>query len=128
VPDHRDRAWRSYQLAFTAVLLLIILADVAIIAWRAACAPPPRTIASALAPQTLLLDPDTASPDALARVPGLSRRQIQAIIDYRQARLAQFPDRRCFTTLDDLDQVPHIGPKTLDKIKKHLHFPPSTEM
>lgn len=66
------------------------------------------------------IDPNVAPWWELAQLPGLGRKTAQAIVALRN----KGPTPR-YRTLDDLDDVPRIGPKTLQKIAPYLRFPDS---
>lgn len=66
----------------------------------------------------LRFDPNTATADQLATIPGLGPTNAQALIAHREAN----PDTP-FQSLPDLRQIPGIGPGTLDRIGPYLRFP-----
>lgn len=63
------------------------------------------------------LDLNTASVEALERLPGIGPRTAQAIVDYR---LKHGPFRR----LEDLLAIPGIGPATLERIRPWVTIHP----
>ena len=65
-----------------------------------------------------LLDLNTASVEELDRLPGIGPRAAQAIVDYR---LKHGPFRR----LEDLLNVPGIGPATLERIRPWVRVSPA---
>jgi competence protein ComEA len=65
-----------------------------------------------------LLDLNTASVEELDRLPGIGPRAAQAIVDYR---LKHGPFRR----LEDLLNVPGIGPATLERIRPWVTVSPA---
>lgn len=114
--------WR-YHMLIAAVLLLIICIDVAVIVCRMNHAGSIEANLSDIRQFKLQLDPNTASAEALAELPGLSIRQATAIVEFRTRHSDHSPDGRCYHSLADLDDVHGIGPKTLEKVRKYLHFP-----
>jgi len=116
--------------AALAVLLLagLILVEIAVIAYRLR---PNRTVVretpSGGVDFGLRVDPNRASAEALAEVPGFSRRQVEALVAYREACQTTRPAGAVFLRLEDLALVPGIGPKTLDRVKSHLRFEPETD-
>ena len=72
------------------------------------------------------IDPNTASAASLRRLPGIDSALAAAVIDHRrrQARTGIVP---AFRSIDDLDDVPGIGAKKLQRIRSFLtvHAPPT---
>ena len=64
------------------------------------------------------INPNTASPASLTRLPGIGPKRAQAIIDYRDSS----PVQPAFTCPADLQNIKGIGPKTVEKIGKYLYF------
>ncbi len=63
----------------------------------------------------LAINPNSASRDELLKLPGVGEATANRIIE-----------RRPFQNANDLTRVPGIGPKTLEKLRPHLSFPPSS--
>ena len=61
----------------------------------------------------LPLDPNRASAEDLAAVPGLSPVLAAAIVAYR-------PENGPFASVDDLEDVSGIGPATLEEIRDQI--------
>ena len=118
-----DRAWRWYHLAIAIVLLAIIGIDGVIIVRRKLAAVPITINTAGPGAMRLQLDPDVASVEALSQLDGLSIRQAQAIVTFRNQHREAAGQERCYRRLEDLDSVPGIGPKTLVRIRDYLCFP-----
>lgn len=69
------------------------------------------------------LDPNTASADELAVLPGIGPALARRIIAHRQQHAATQPARPAFLTPADLDTISGIGPATLERLTPHLRFP-----
>ena len=119
-----DRAWRWYHLAIAIVLLAIIGIDGVIIVRRKLAAVPVTINTADPGAMRLQLDPDVASVEALSQLDGLSIRQAQAIVTFRNRHREAAGQERCYRRLEDLDSVPGIGPKTLERVRDYLCFPP----
>jgi competence ComEA-like helix-hairpin-helix protein len=70
----------------------------------------------ALVDQTV--DPNSAPWWELAQLPGIGEKIAQAIVEFRSARKPPV-----FRKIEDLDAVPRIGPKTIEKITPYIRFP-----
>lgn len=66
-----------------------------------------------LMPEPARLDVNTARAYELALLPGIGRKIADAIVEYREK---QGP----FKSLAELDKVPRIGPKTIERLHPHL--------
>jgi len=66
------------------------------------------------------LDPNTASWQSLARLPGIGERRAKDIVAYREAFAGRGP---AFTGPGDLAAVKGIGPKIVERIEPLLAFP-----
>lgn len=75
------------------------------------------------------IDPNTADWAELARLPGIGETTARRIIAHREDILAQLDEHPenarhpAFATIEDLDAVRGIGPKTLERIAPYLKFP-----
>ena len=63
----------------------------------------------------LAINPNSASRDDLVKLPGVGEAMANRIIEGRP-----------FQNANDLSRVPGIGPKTLEKLRPHLSFPPAS--
>ncbi len=66
----------------------------------------------------LRINPNTADADELRLLPGIGPKIASNIIAYRD----QAATARPFRSADDLDDVPRIGPITVNKLREHLRF------
>jgi DNA uptake protein ComE-like DNA-binding protein len=68
------------------------------------------------------IDPNTASEAELAAIPMLGEKRAEAIVEYRRQFNSRHPERRAFTVLSDLEQIPGIGPATAETMEPYLVF------
>ncbi len=107
-----------------AIILIVIIAVDCFIIVQRMCIPAPVTVQRTnVSDVPLQLDPNVASAEALAALPGLSSRQARQIVIFRENFLEAKGQKQCFNIIEDLDDVRHIGPKTLEKVGKYLRFP-----
>ncbi len=66
------------------------------------------------------IDPNTASPASLRRLPGIGPIKAEAIVAYRQDHPVK--SGCTFNSEKDLENVSGIGPETVKRISKHLVF------
>ncbi len=103
---------------------MVVLLTVAgsLLAWRGglrscrfADAPPiaPRRVLAA----TEKIDPNSATPGSLRRLPGLGPVKARSIVDYRQTH------GPCFRHPEDLEAVNGIGPGIVQRIRPYLSLP-----
>jgi DNA uptake protein ComE-like DNA-binding protein len=69
------------------------------------------------------IDPNTADWQTLAALPMLGEKRAKTIIEYREAFVAQHPDRPAFEEAEDLLLVRGIGPSMLATLRPYLLFP-----
>ena len=81
--------------------------------FKHASAPAPRPEAL-----TKRIDPNTASREELMLLPRVGGVTADAIIEFRTAA----PTKPAFARAEDLDRVPRIGPKTIDRLRPVLIF------
>ena len=68
------------------------------------------------------INPNTAPPASLVRLPGIGRSRAAAIVAYRNNFRQQDGRVLAFASANDLERVKGIGPKTAEKIKELLIF------
>lgn len=122
-----ERAWRRYHMLIAAVIFVIIVVDIVIIAHRFLGTEDLELQLDAIRDLKLQLDPDIASAQALAELPGLNIRQARGIVELRNRAGNRAPGQRFYASLEDIDAVRGIGPKTLEKIGDYLYFPARTD-
>ena len=74
------------------------------------------------------VDPNTAGWAELARLPNVGASLARSLVAYREERRAKDGSTASnpsppFQSLEDLDAVPGIGPRTLHQIAPYLKFP-----
>ena len=67
------------------------------------------------------INPNDAALSSLVRLPGIGITRAAAIVAYRE-NFRQQPNRPAFETIDDLQRVKGIGPKTVENISEWLKF------
>jgi len=125
--NDEDRPWRTYHLTLTVVLVIVVVLDCAIIGYRLGAHREISLADGNVKDYTFQLDPNTASADALSQLPCLDVRQAREIVEYRQSHRSSGRTGPCYRTLKDLDDVPWIGPKTLEKIGEYMLLPPDDQ-
>jgi len=101
-------------------LTALAVAWAALLAWTWHARPsPPAADPAAVESVRERIDPNTASAASLRRLRGIGPALAGAIVDHRRARAARGRGP-AFRTVDDLDDVPGIGPKTLAPIRRFL--------
>ncbi|MBN2376244.1 MAG: helix-hairpin-helix domain-containing protein [Sedimentisphaerales bacterium] len=70
------------------------------------------------------INPNTANWPSLARLPKIGRVRALDIVEYRDQFInkSNQPDRPAFKTVDDLQNIKGIGPKTAEQLSEHLIF------
>ncbi|MGD8453413.1 MAG: helix-hairpin-helix domain-containing protein [Phycisphaerae bacterium] len=113
LPQRQHRQpWGSVSLG---VALLLCLAHVpGVIDWQSSHAGQPADTADV----RLRLDPNTATADELALLPGVGPTLAARIIEHRESCTTQ----PAFTAADDLDSVRGFGPKRVAALRPYLRF------
>ncbi len=70
-----------------------------------------------------LVDPNQATAEELARIPGVGVKTAEALVKYRAARREMAEDGRVFLRLADVERVPGVGKKTAENMGEYLAFP-----
>ena len=70
-------------------------------------------------PAVNAIDPNTAPWWELTALPDIGEGTARKIVEYREAHADRSP---VFRRPDDLEPVPGIGPKTIERISSHLRF------
>lgn len=73
------------------------------------------------------IDPNTASWQHLAALPGVGENRAKTIIAYREDFLTAHPGERAFRSADDLAHVKGIGPATTQSLIPYLTFGEAAE-
>lgn len=68
------------------------------------------------------INPNEATVTSLVRLPGIGVVRAEAIVAYRGNFSRQGADRPAFESVDDLQKVKGIGPKTAENISEWLKF------
>ena len=68
------------------------------------------------------VNPNHAPLASLVRLPGMGISKAASVIEYREAISRNRPGSMAFCSLDDLEDVPGIGPKTAERISVWLRF------
>jgi hypothetical protein len=69
------------------------------------------------------IDPNTADVATLAALPLIGEKRAQQIVDYREKRRAQSPNRVVFRSADDLLLIKGFGKASLETLEPYLVFP-----
>ncbi len=110
-PGSAPRTFRVWRLLV--VVALAVLAWGVVVALRTRPLRPREPGPRETAPVSL----NAATYEEWLAVPGITPRLARAIVAHRSANGP-------FRTVDDLEAVPGIGPKTLEKLKPYLQPPP----
>jgi competence protein ComEA len=78
--------------------------------------------AEATRPVMSTIDPNTAPWWELTVLPGIGERRARAVVAFRESA-AKAGTAIAFHSANDLAQVRGIGPRTVERIRPHLHFP-----
>ena len=68
------------------------------------------------------INPNNAPMASLVRLPGIGISRAGAIVTCRQSFAGQNGDRPAFQTIDDLQKIRGIGPKTAENVSEWLKF------
>lgn len=68
------------------------------------------------------LDPNTATEAELAEIPTLGEKRAAAIVEFRQQYVTHHPTHPAFRSPADLQQIPGIGPATIETMEPYLVF------
>ncbi len=68
------------------------------------------------------VNPNHAPLASLVRLPGVGISKAASIIEYREDLCSRRPGSVAFCSIDDLENVPGIGPKTAERISLWLRF------
>ena len=70
------------------------------------------------------MDPNTATWQEFAAIPGLGEKKAQAIVVFREKWIQNHPNKPAFSAPQDLHAVKGIGPATISNMSRYLVFPP----
>ena len=68
------------------------------------------------------VNPNTASVESLARLPGIGVAKAGELVSYREQFQGENSGQVAFQNINDLQKVKGIGPKTVQNIYRHLDF------
>jgi hypothetical protein len=110
----------------TAAVLLVLIVILSL--WRGTSRGPllddPLPAKGPLAADLLsTIDPNTATADEWAALPGVGPAMAKKIVAFCKAKTTDDPDVLPLQRLDDLDAVPGIGPENLKQLAPYLRFP-----
>jgi competence protein ComEA len=114
--------WTPRQRLALASILLAVVAVLLVLASRRPLhindpQPPAGRRANELATR---IDPNHADWPTLAALPHIGEKRAKDIIAYRDQFSRDNPQRQPFTTLQDLEKVPGIGPATAESLAPYL--------
>jgi hypothetical protein len=117
--------WTPAQRPVVGGLIALILIVLAVRWWnRPQFVPDPRPDAGPRSAQLLSrIDPNSASWQRLAVLPGIGEKRAKTIIAYRDAFQAAHEGAPAFGHPDDLAHAPGIGPATVESLRPYLRFP-----
>ena len=78
-------------------------------------------ISTPLPSAAIKIDPNTASRDELMLLPGVGPVLADSIVAERSTN-----QRMGFASVEALDRVPRIGPKTIERLRPHIESPTET--
>ena len=120
-----DRLWTRSERQVVALLLAGLLG---LLAYRFLTRP--AHLADPLPPQGARaheidgrIDPNTATWEQLALLPGIGEKRARTIVAYREQATSDRPDRLPFATLDDLENVHGVGPAMVENLAPYLLLP-----
>jgi competence protein ComEA len=106
-------------------VVLLLCAVFFVRAWRNPIRvgdPPPAVGERAILLATKI-DPNVATWEAWAALPGIGEKRAREIVAYREAYVAGRPGEVAFATVDDLMKVKGVGKATVEALGPYLIFP-----
>lgn len=127
MPEDQQPAWTwtpGQRRALLALLIgLVIYLGIRRAANRAYVPDPPPPHGPRYDEVVDKIDPNTADVATLAALPLIGEKRARQIVDFRERRLAQFPDRPAFRSEDDLLLIRGFGAASLETLRPYLIFP-----
>ena len=105
---------KAYDPVATSIVVLGLILGIASLRFALAAKP-----SELLPPAVNAIDPNTAPWWELTALPDIGEGTARKIVEYREAHADRSP---VFRRPDDLEPVPGIGPKTIERISSHLRF------
>lgn len=119
----QNTPYRRYYDMMAWLLLAIIAADLAVIAYRK-LSPADLTVDSGNRVDfTLRIDPNSAGIFDWQCLPGINQKLARAIVEYRTEYQNRFPGRTVFARPDDLKRIKGISERKLAQLIPYLNFP-----
>ena len=105
---------KAYDPVATSIVVLGLILGIASLRFALAAKP-----SEPLLPAVNAIDPNTAPWWELTALPDIGEGTARKIVEYREAHANRSP---VFRRPDDLEPVPGIGPKTIQRISPYLHL------
>jgi hypothetical protein len=127
VPEDQQPAW-TWTLGQRRALLvllfsLIIYLGVRLALHRSYVPDPPPPHGPRYGEVVDKIDPNTADAATLAALPMIGEKRAQQIVEFREKRRAQNPDRLVFRSEDDLLLIKGFGAASVETMRPYLIFP-----
>ena len=111
LPTETRRAFDAVSTSLVVFGFILAVASLRTLAVSKPIGPPPAALAS--------INPNTAPWWELMVLPDIGETTARKIVEYREAHADQLPVFNCSA---DLEPVPGIGPKSIQRISPHLRF------
>ncbi len=111
-----------YQDLIAALLVIVILVDLAVILRQSRRAVPLKVVHTG-SQLSFRFDPNLATIDELQAIPGFNRKSAEKLVAYRTEYLKRFPNRVTFQNLSDIGKITGLSDKSLSEASDYLTFP-----